>query len=558
MADNIWYKFMNNTIDSHFIAAHLIETWQEVVKYAVENPRKVLAHQLNFWQTLQSDYPLVFDQHDLLTDKRFKHDAWKQPDVHHFIAKSYCLVNQVLKKIMQDAAHENDNLFMKKLRFYMSQTMDALSPSNFHYLNPEILNVSEETNGANIIAGFQNFLKDLENNNGQFKPKITDENAFTLGKNIACTPGKIVFQNDIMQLIYYTPTTTKIAQYPLIMIPPWINKYYILDLQQSNSLVQWLVNQGIAVFMISWVNPDAPHRHKQFADYMLEGSLTAIKIAQKITRSKHVNCLGYCIGGTLLACMLASLAKRKNTVVKSATFITTLIDFSEPGELGVFIDERQLALLETHMYKKGYLEGSLMTNIFNALRANDLIWSNFVNNYLKGQNPRPFDLLYWNADATNIPADVHAFYLRNMYLNNSLIQPNRLKLNNTKLDISQIQVPCYFLAAKEDHLVPWRTCYQGTCYLKTATRFVLTASGHVAGVVNPPNQEKYGYWTHPGSHQSADQFLDKAQYSQGSWWPDWFTWLKNHSGSEITYRQSPSIKRMILDDAPGSYVQVRI
>jgi polyhydroxyalkanoate synthase len=445
---------------------------------------------------------------------------------------------------------------LQKLRFFTRQFINATSPTNFASINPEIISKTVENNGINLLTGFKNFIDDLQQGKGLLDIKITDPDGFKLGENIACTPGKVVYQNDLMQLIQYTATTEKVYELPLLIIPPWINKYYILDLQPENSFVKWIVDQGYTVFIISWANVTSEHREKQFADYMREGPLAALKIIKKISKANNVNVLGYCIGGTLLACMLSYLAKKTNSYVKSATFLTTLLDFSEPGDLGLFTNKSHIEIIEKLMLPKGYLDGHVMAAIFNTLRANDLIWSSFINNYLKGQNPKPFDLLYWNADPTNIPEHVHRFYLKNMYLHNNLIKPGEIKLANTPIDLSDITLPSYFLAAQDDHIVPWTSSYMGKKYFSGSTKFVLTGSGHVAGVINPPNRNKYHYWTNNTITDVPEKYLEKATYHEGSWWNDWIKWIKKYSGKKCSVGDLNLIKS--IEDAPGSYVKVRL
>lgn len=549
---------------THFIANYLTQTWQELAEYLLQHPDKLTMSQVSYWQSYYNLWQEFYDKnhlsktHDALHDKRFQHADWQKNLIYNFIQRSYQLLIEHTDKLTKELEIKNGKK-AQKFRFYSRQLIDAVSPSNFINTNPEIFSKTLETNGANLLEGFKQFKQDLERNQGQLQIKLSDTSQFELGKNIACTPGKVVFQNDLIQLIQYTPTTKKVYEIPLLIIPPWINKYYILDLQQDNSFVKWLLDQGYVVFMISWVNPTHEHKDKEFSHYLLEGPLAALSIINEITKHNIINILGYCIGGTLLGCLLAYLAKKKNNInILSATFLTTLFDFSEPGELGTFIDEQQLTMLEEYMNKKGYLDGNMMASIFNALRANDLIWSAFVNNYLKGQQPKPFDLLYWNADSTNIPALTHRFYLRNMYLNNLLIQPDKIKLNNVPIDLGKINVPSYFLATQDDHIVPWKSCYQSHRFLKNPVKFVLAGSGHVAGVINPPQKKKYGYWTNPSTPTCADDFLASATFHKGSWWTDWRDWLSQYSGKLIAAHAMQLNREKFIEDAPGSYVKVKI
>ncbi|TAK72832.1 MAG: class I poly(R)-hydroxyalkanoic acid synthase [Gammaproteobacteria bacterium] len=522
---------------------HIIETWQQLASCIEQHPDKLFNMQSDYWQ----DY--------LALCQETGNTPWQQQVAFHFIKKSYSLLSQHLQQWTENITTDENSKIAKKLTFYTKQLLDALSPNNFVATNPDIIAKTIEMDGGNFINGMQQFLADLEQGKGLLTITPTDLDFFKPGENIACTKGHVIYQNDLMQLIHYQPTTEKTYTYPLLIIPPWINKYYILDLQSENSLVKWLVDQGWNVFMISWVNAKEAHRKKNFSHYLQEGPLAALKIIKKIKKIDHINVLGYCIGGTLLGCTLAYLAKKQDSCIKSATFLTTLFDFSEPGDLGNFIDANQLAILEKHMESKGYLDGKIMSAVFNLLRANDLIWSAFVNYYLKGEKPKPFDLLYWNADPINIPEHVHRFYLRNMYLHNYLVQSNKLKLSGTPIDLRCITIPSYFLAAQDDHIVPWSSSYKSSHYLSGPVRFVLTTSGHVAGVVNPPYRNKYSYWTSNQSHQHPEDYLFSATLNPGSWWDDWATWLKNYSGELQSV--DCDISKNIIEDAPGSYVKVR-
>lgn len=454
--------------------------------------------------------------------------------------------------------NQMDSKTSRKMNFYFKQFAEAFSPAHFVHLNPEVLSKTLETGGANLISGMKQFLEDLERGKGRLNIKTTDLDAFQIGENIACTPGKVIYQNDLMQLIHYTPTTEKTYENPVLMIPPWVNKYYILDLQQENSLVKWLVDRGMSVFMISWVNATAEHRKKEFSDYMTQGPLAALKIINKVTGSEKANLLGYCIGGTLLSCTLAYLAKKKMDSIASATFLTTLLDFSEPGDLGVFMDEDQIYMLEKHMETKGYMDGNVLSNVFSLLRSKDMIWSAFVKHYLKNEKPKAFDLLYWNSDAVHIPMNVHSFYLRNMYLNNLLIEPGKVKLAGVPLDLSKIKTPSYFLAADHDHLVPWKSCYKSSQFYGGPVQFVLSKSGHVAGVVNPPHKNKYGFWKNTKNPKDPEKYLSKAVFHEGSWWNDWICWLQKYSGSMLPVERNKNHKIKVIENAPGSYVKASL
>jgi polyhydroxyalkanoate synthase len=403
-----------------------------------------------------------------------------------------------------------------------------------------------------------NLLDDIERGNGQLKISMTDPKAFELGVNIGTTPGKIVFQNDLMQLIQYEPTTPKVARRPLLIVPPWINKYYILDLRENNSFIKWMVDSGLTVFVISWVNPDARHAGKEFADYLVEGPLTALDAIEKATGEKEINAVGYCLGGTLLAAQLSYMAAKKDKRIVSATFMTSLVEFSNPGELGVFVDEGQLDNIEKRMIERGYLEGSEMAETFNMLRGNDLIWSFVINNYLMGRDPFPFDLLHWNTDSTRMPARMHSFYLRNMYLDNKLRKPGGITLAGVPIDLSRITTPTYFASSMEDHIAPWKTTYAGPQLMRGKARFTLSGSGHIAGMINPPNAKKYGFWTNEALPESPDNWLKGATQHEGSWWTDWREWLSQYTGPQIPARVPGKGRLKVIEAAPGSYVKVRV
>jgi polyhydroxyalkanoate synthase len=440
----------------------------------------------------------------------------------------------------------------KKVAFFTRQYVDALSPSNFALTNPQVLRETLASGGQNLLKGLNNLLSDMEKGG----ISMTDEKAFKLGKNVATTPGKVVFQNELMQLIQFEPTTKEVYRTPLVIIPPWINKYYILDLRPSNSFIKWALDQGHSVFVISWVNPDARLAQMGFEDYMKQGPLAALDAVERASGEREVNFIGYCLGGTLLGATLGFLSQRKQVNrVRSATFFVSLLDFSAPGELGVFIDEAQVENLEKKMNERGYLEGAEMASTFNLLRANDLVWSFVINNYLLGKDPFPFDLLYWNSDSTRMPARMHSFYLRNMYLKNLLGVPGGITLEGVPIDLSKVKVPAYFVSTVEDHIAPWKTTYKGLRYLGGDVRFVLGGSGHIAGIVNPPAAKKYHYWTNEARPDDADDWFKTATQHPGSWWEDWQAWMNERNGGEKVPARAPEHP---LEDAPGSYVTLRL
>jgi polyhydroxyalkanoate synthase len=490
-------------------------------------------------------------------DSRFKDEDWSKNFLFDLIKQSYLIAGRHIR----EAVAKVDGLSPeseKKVAFFTRQYVDALSPSNFLLTNPQVLRETVSSGGQNLVRGLNNLLADIEKGGGKLRISMTDESAFQLGRNVATTPGKVVYQTDLMQLIQYAPLTEQVFRRPLVIIPPWINKYYILDLREKNSFIRWAVQQGHSVFVLSWVNPDARLAQKGFEDYMLEGSLAALEAVEKATGARETNVIGYCLGGTLLGATLAYLAEKKQERVASATFFVSLLDFSQPGELGVFIDEGQVRSLERKMNQRGYLEGSEMAGTFNLLRANDLVWSFVVNNYLLGKDPFPFDLLYWNADSTRMPARMHSFYLRNMYIKNLLAVPGGIELAGVPIDLSKVELPAYFISTVEDHIAPWKTTYKGALYLKGPTRFVLGGSGHIAGIVNPPAAKKYHYWTNEAQPQSAEEWFQGATQHPGSWWEDWQRWIEPYGGGKAPARIPGEGALRAIEDAPGSYALLRI
>jgi polyhydroxyalkanoate synthase len=537
----------------------------EMTTRLMANPAKLMQAQLGFWQDYMTLWqntarrmmgiehePLI----DASSDRRFRDDMWKENEVFDFIKQSYLLS----ARFVQDVVKHVDGLDPKtaqKVDFYSRQFVDAMSPSNFLLTNPEVLRKTAETGGENLLKGLSNLLADLERGKGKLSIKMTDLDAFRVGENIGVSPGKVIYQNDLMQLIQYAPTTEKVLKRPLLIAPPWINKFYILDLRPKNSLVRWAISQGHTVFMISWVNPDERLSQKGFEDYMTEGILAALDAIEAATGERDVNAIGYCLGGTLLASTLAYMATKGDDRIKSATFFVTMMDFQEAGELGVFIDEEQLKGIEEKMNKRGYLEGSEMATTFNMLRANDLIWSFVVNNYLLGNEPFPFDLLYWNSDSTRMPARMHSFYLRQMYQANLLCKQGGITLAGEPIDLHKIKTPAYFLSTREDHIAPWKSTYRGTQLLGGSKRFVLAASGHIAGVVNPPDGGKYSHWINPDLPADPETWFHGATEMAGSWWPDWHRWVTAFGKAQVPARIPGDHGLKEIEDAPGSYVRVR-
>ena len=493
-------------------------------------------------------------------DNRFRDDEWQNNFIFDYIKQSYLIA----ARNIHDAVSHVEGVpeeSRKKVDFYTRQYLDALAPSNFALTNPQVLRETMQSGGQNLIRGFNNLLADLERGHGELRISMTDDKAFTLGKNVATMPGKVVFQNELMQLIQYQPLTGEVFRRPLLIIPPWINKYYILDLRESNSFIRWACSQGHTVFVISWVNPDQRHASKTFDDYMFEGPLAALDAIEKATGEKKANVIGYCLGGTLLGAMLARMAALGDDRVASSTYFVSMLDFSVPGDLGVFVDEQQVTSLERKMNERGYMEGAEMAGTFNMLRANDLIWSFVINNYLMGKEPFPFDLLYWNSDSTRMPARMHSFYLRNMYMKNALVQPNGISLGGTPIDLRRIRVPAYFISTAEDHIAPWKSTYKGALLLGQASKvkFVLGGSGHIAGIVNPPAANKYGYWTNPLLPDASEAWQAGATWHDGSWWTDWQDWITALNGGDKVAARVPGDGQLRpIEDAPGAYATIRI
>ncbi len=542
------------------------KVFMEVAAQMLANPARLAESHMNLWW----DYMNLWQTSMLRMmggnalpvavpaqgDKRFKHEDWHEHFLFDYIKQSYLIAARWLhgEVAKVDGLDEHTK---KKVDFFTRQYIDALAPSNFALTNPEVFRETVASGGQNLVKGLNNLLDDIERGGGQLRISMTDAKAFELGVNIATTPGKVVFQNELMQLIQYEPATKKAWKRPLLVIPPWINKYYILDLREKNSFLRWAVSEGMTTFVISWVNPDEKLAHKNFEDYLVEGPLAALDAIEKATGEPDANVIGYCLGGTLLAAALGHLAAKKQKRIASATFMTSLVDFTAAGELEVFIDEEQVTSLERKMNERGYLEGSEMASTFNMLRANDLIWSFVINNYLLGRDPFPFDLLHWNCDSTRMPAAMHSYYLRNMYMNNLLAKPGALSLAGTKIDLGKIATPAYFVSAIEDHIAPWKTTYTGTQVLGGKNRFVLSGSGHIAGMVNPPAANKYGYWTNEALPDNPDAWFSDATQHEGSWWLDWREWVKPYLGREVPARVPGKGKLKVIEAAPGTYARIR-
>lgn len=548
----------NQSLKQHIA---LIEQVQELLTLLLKNPEKVWLTQWNYWEDAmklaQNQFTHWLEGKPTpIEDNRFKSDEWLYNPFFNCLSQHYLLATQHMNSLLEQVEHE-DKHAIKRLQFFTKSYLDALSPTNFFYSNPQIIAETLQSSGKNLLKGLNNLLTDLQKDPLNPSIQMTDNHAFALGQNLAITPGKVIFRSEMMELIQYTPQTLKTKSIPLLIVPPWINKYYILDLSAHNSLIGYLVKQGITVFVISWVNPDASFANKTFYDYLNEGPQKAITVIQEQLQVKEVNTLGFCIGGTLLTALLAYNKTQQNPSIRSATFLASMIDFSDPGDISVFIDEPQITKLEEEMHVKGYLPGKTMASSFNSLRANDLIWSFFIKNYMLGKEPAPFDILYWNGDSTNMPATMHSQYLRWMYLNNLLIKPGKITLNGVAIDVSTIDQPTFFLSTLKDHIAPWKTTYIGFQAMKGPKRFVLSGSGHIAGVINPPDAKKYGYRTNEAIDLTPEQWLEQAKEHTGSWWPEWLKWLKTHSGKAISAPDFSNLPYPPLMDAPGSYVMIQ-
>lgn len=570
---NDWLTRHSNEIQAPDVdPLNIGEAFVEMTRHMMANPQKMMESGLSLWQGYMELWqsaarrlmgaeaePVAEPARD---DRRFRDEAWSENQVFDFIKQSYLLTAKWLESTVHDV-EGLDRKTQHKVNFYTRQFVNALSPTNFLMTNPEALRATVESKGENLVNGLNNLLEDLERGDGKLAIRMTDMEAFEIGKNVATAKGKVIYRNDLIELIQFDPLTDKVSQTPLLIVPPWINKFYILDLRPENSFIRWASAQGHTVFVISWVNPDAKLARKTYDDYMIEGPLAAMEAIEQATGERAINIIGYCLGGTLTAATLAWMAAQKGEKwkdrVTSATFFTTMVDFAEAGDLSVFVDETQLANMEAKMNERGYLEGSEMATTFNMLRANDLIWSFVVNNYLLGKDPFPFDLLFWNSDSTRMPAAMHAFYLRNMYLENKLATPGGISLGGTPIDLTRVDVPAYMISTREDHIAPWKATYAATQIYKGPIRFVLSASGHIAGVINPPSANKYCYWTNAQTPKDPDAWLAKATQHEGSWWPDWDAWVKKQAGKKTVPARIPGDGKLpALDDAPGTYVKIRV
>ena len=546
-------------------ASEMVKTLGRVAERWVNDPRKIIEAQgaltsdfLSLWSnTLKragGEEAAPVAEPDK-RDARFADPDWSAHPMFDFVKQAY-LIGSRWAESMVDKAEDLDPHTREKARFYVKQISSALSPSNFVATNPELLRETLAQNGENLVRGMKMLAEDIEAGGGELKIRQSDPRAFEVGVNIATTPGKVIFRNEIIELIQYAPTTPDVLKRPLLIVPPWINKFYILDLNAEKSFIRWCVAQGLTVFCISWVNPDERHAAKDFESYMREGIFAALDAIEQATGEKSVTAIGYCVGGTLLAVTLAYMAAVKDRRIASATFFTTQVDFSRAGELSVFVDEGQIRSIEEQMAARGFLDGSRMSGAFNMLRPNDLIWSYAVNNYLKGKTPTAFDLLYWNSDSTRMPAANHSFYLRSCYLENRLSK-GEMRIGGKSLDLKEVTIPIYNLAAREDHIAPAPSVFLGSQCFGGPVDYVVSGSGHIAGVVNPPSKVKYQYWTGGPPQGAYEDWLRAATETPGSWWPHWFLWIEQQAPKRVKAREPGAGKLKAIEDAPGSYVRVK-
>ena len=491
-------------------------------------------------------------------DRRFNSPLWQEHPNFDLLSQSYLLFSQLVQN-MVDVVEGVPDKVRYRIHFFTRQMINALSPSNFLWTNPEVIQQTVAEQGENLVRGMQVFHDDVMNSGKYLSIRMVNSDSFSLGKDLAYTPGAVVFENDIFQLLQYEATTENVYQTPILVVPPFINKYYVLDLREQNSLVNWLRQQGHTVFLMSWRNPNAEQKELTFADLITQGSVEALRVIEEITGEKEANCIGYCIGGTLLAATQAYyVAKRLKNHVKSATYMATIIDFENPGSLGVFINEPVVSGLENLNNQLGYFDGRQLAVTFSLLRENTLYWNYYIDNYLKGKEPSDFDILYWNSDGTNIPAKIHNFLLRNLYLNNELISPNAVKVNGVGLNLSRVKTPSFFIATQEDHIALWDTCFRGADYLGGESTLVLGESGHVAGIVNPPSRNKYGCYTNAAKFENTKQWLDGAEYHPESWWLRWQAWVTPYTGEQVPARNLGNAQYPSIEAAPGRYVLVNL
>ncbi|MCX5494143.1 class I poly(R)-hydroxyalkanoic acid synthase [Kaistia dalseonensis] len=544
--------------------AEIVRTLAKVIEYWTSDPsrtvlaqRKLYTRYFALWTAMMQRMagaeakPIAVPEP---RDKRFNDPQWSKNQFFDFLKQFYLITTRWAEEMVEGA--ELDPHTRLKALFYVRQIANAVSPSNFLFTNPEVLRETLDSSADNLVRGVNMLAEDIEAGEGSLRIRQVDNSRFEIGKNLALTPGKVIHQNEVRQLIQYKPMTKEVLKRPLLVVAPWINKFYILDLNPEKSFIKWALEQGHTVFVVSWVNPDERQAAKGFEHYMREGILESLDVIEKITGEKEVNAIGYCVGGTLMSYTLAYMAAVGDTRIASATLFATQVDFTYAGDLKVFMDEDQIEAVEKKMSVRGYLEGQNMASAFNMLRSNELIWSYVVNNYFRGKEPIPFDLLYWNSDTTRMPAANHSFYLRNCYLDNKLAQ-GQLSVDGTPLDLHKVKIPIFNLATREDHIAPPRSVYFGSSFFGGPVTFVLSGSGHIAGVVNPPSRGKYQYWTGPAPQgDDLDLWLANAEEHPGSWWPHWQAWIEALDARKVKARTPGGRKVKAIEDAPGSYVRV--
>jgi len=536
----------------------VIEAYLSVWPEMLQNPAAVAKYAQDFWVDWMKSWQNAWTKFgEEPKDRRFRDERWSSDPFARGLRDSHLALENATVQFLETLPEGTKESL--RVKFYTRQMLSALAPTNFVATNPAAREKLIETEGRSILEGFRNLVEDLERGEGRIDLSSNDPEAFEVGKDLAVTPGKVIYQNQLMQLIQYDPQTPKQHKRPLLFVPPWINKYYIFDMRPDNSMVRYMLSKGHSVFLISWANPTKEHANLSFEDYMKLGPLTALDVIEQATGEKKFDILGFCIGGILVTAMLALLAARKDKRIVTATTLATMVDFTEIGETGVFIDRDRLAALRESTKEKGYLENYHLQDMFSMLRENDLVWSFHVMNYLMGDKPPAFDLLFWNADSTRLPAAMLLWYLEHIYIENGLREPGHLVLDGTEIDLSKIDIPFFVLATKEDHIAPWTSIYPTTQLLNGDVTFVLGGSGHIAGVINPPSdRQKYGYWTSKDYPEQHEDWLEGAKYTRGSWWPEWSAWIEEHSNEKMVDARNPGDRgQNIIEDAPGSYVMAK-
>ena len=565
VADELFDHVENDTDSQKTAIETGAECCRNLYNGVTHNPARIVEQQINYWQSQlklsnnlllkligEKVEPMVRPK---VGDRRFIDNAWEENALFDFIKQSYLLASENVLDCVRNLEGV-DERSRERLQYYARQTVNAMAPTNFALTNPEVLRKTLETKGENLLQGLQMMVEDKKKSADILNVCMSEPAAFTLGKNIATSRGAVVAENSLMQLIQYEPVTAKVYGTPVLLIPSWVNKYYVLDLSEKNSYVKWLTDQGYTVFMISWVNPGSDMRGTTFDDYMRLGPLAASDIIERITGQKQVSAIGYCLGGILLACALAYCDSKGEKRFASAAYLASSFDFRDPGDIGVLIDERTVNTIEKYMSNSGFFDGRMLSAGFNLLKENDLFWNYYVINYLKGERPEAFDLLHWNSDNTNVPEAAQRFIMRELHLNNPLAQQKPLTLGGRNIALRDIATPTYVLAADKDHIARWRSCYAVTQLQQGDMRFVLAGSGHIAGVINPPSANKYYYYVNPNTPPHAEEWLDRAFKIEGSWWNDWATWQLQFAGDQIPARTIDP--QSVIEPAPGRYVMRRL